>query len=61
MYTGLVKKSNLENMRRFYIEYCEMVPKIPQTESGKLPAKTPTETPIMQTLSAKSTPRFTLA
>lgn len=52
---------NLESMRRFYIEYRETVPQIPQTVSAKLPAKTMTETPIMQTLSAKLTPPFTLS
>ena len=52
---------NLRYMRDFYIEYRETVPQIAQTVSGKLPAKTPTETPIMQTLSAKLTPNFTLS
>jgi hypothetical protein len=46
---------NLESMRRFYIEYHETVPQIPQTVSAKLPANAPTETPIMQTRFAKST------
>jgi len=54
-------ETNLEYMRRFYLEYHETVPQIPQTVSGKLPAKTPTETPIWQTLSAQFTPRFTLS
>jgi len=52
---------NLRYMRDFYIEYREAVPQIAQTVSGRLPAKTPTETPIMQTLSAKLTPTFTLS
>jgi predicted nuclease of restriction endonuclease-like (RecB) superfamily len=54
-------ETNLEYMRRFYLEYHETVPQIPQTVSGKLPAKTPTETPIRQTQSAQFTPRFTLS
>lgn len=54
-------KSNLEYMRRFYLEYHDTVPQIAQTVSGQLPAKTPTEMPIMQTLSAKLTPHFTLS
>ncbi|MFA4848466.1 MAG: PDDEXK nuclease domain-containing protein [Methanoregula sp.] len=45
--------TNLEYMRRFYLDYYETVPQIPQTVSGKLPAKTQTETPIAQTLSAQ--------
>jgi len=53
--------TNLEYMRRFYLDYHETVPQIPQTVSGKLPAKTPTETPIGQTLSAQFTPTFTLS
>ena len=48
-------------MRRFYLEYHETVPQIPQTVSGKLPAKTQTETQIVQTLSAQFTPTFTLS
>jgi predicted nuclease of restriction endonuclease-like (RecB) superfamily len=52
---------NLESMRRFYIEYHEAVPKIPQTVSAKLPAKSPTKTPIRQTRSAQFTPAFTLS
>jgi len=54
-------KSNLEYMRRFYLEYHETVPQIAQTVSGQLPAKIPTETPIGQTLSAQFTPAFTLS
>ncbi len=46
-------KRNLEYMRRFYLDYYEKVPQIPQTVSGKLPAKLQTETPIAQTLSAQ--------
>lgn len=52
---------NLRYMRDFYIEYRETVPQIAQTVSGQSPAKTHMETPIMQTLSAKLTPRFTLS
>jgi predicted nuclease of restriction endonuclease-like (RecB) superfamily len=52
---------NLKYMRRFYLDYSETVPQIPQTVSGKLPAKTSTETSIRQTLSAQFTPRFTLS
>jgi hypothetical protein len=52
---------NLESMRRFYIEYHEAVPQIPQTVSAKLPAKSPTKTPIRQTRSAQFTPAFTLS
>jgi predicted nuclease of restriction endonuclease-like (RecB) superfamily len=48
-------------MRQFYLEYSETIPQIPQTVSGKLPAKTQTKTPIRQTLSAQFTPRFTLS
>ena len=48
-------------MRRFYLEYHETVPQIAQTVSGQLPAKTPTETPIQQTVSAQFTPTFTLS
>jgi predicted nuclease of restriction endonuclease-like (RecB) superfamily len=54
-------KSNLEYMRRFYLEYHETVPQIAQTVSGQLPAKMPTETPIQQTVSAKFTPTFALS
>jgi len=53
--------TNLEYMRRFYLDYHETVPQIPQTVSGKLPAKTPTETPISQTVSDQFIPRFTLS
>ena len=52
---------NLRYMRDFYIEYRETVPQIAQTVSGQFPAKTSTETPIMQTLSAKLTTNFTLS
>ncbi len=44
-------KSNLKYMRRFYLEYHETEPQIPQTLSGQLPAETLTETPIRQILS----------
>jgi predicted nuclease of restriction endonuclease-like (RecB) superfamily len=54
-------ETNLEYMRRFYLEYGEKAFQIPQTVSGKLPAKTQNKTQIMQTLSAKFTPRFTLS
>ena len=53
--------TNLEYMRRFYLDYHETLLQIPQTVSGQLPAKTPTETPIGQTLSAQFTPTFTLS
>jgi predicted nuclease of restriction endonuclease-like (RecB) superfamily len=52
---------NLESMRRFYLEYRENVPRIPQTVSAKLPVKIPMETPIGQTLSDLFTHRFTLS
>jgi predicted nuclease of restriction endonuclease-like (RecB) superfamily len=52
---------NLRYMRDFYVEYHETVPQIAQTVSGQLPAKTQTETPIMQTLSAQFTSAFTLS
>jgi len=52
---------NLKYIRRFYLEYRETVPQIAQTVSGQLPAKTTTETPIGQTLSAQFTPPFTLS
>jgi predicted nuclease of restriction endonuclease-like (RecB) superfamily len=52
---------NLKYMRRFYLEYNETAPQIPQKLSAKSPAKTPVETPIGQTLSAQFTPRFTLS
>ena len=48
-------------MRRFYVEYHETVPQIPQTVSGKLPVRTQSETQIVQTLSAQFTPAFTLS
>jgi predicted nuclease of restriction endonuclease-like (RecB) superfamily len=46
--------TNLEYMRRFYLDYHETIQQIPQTVSGKLLAKTPMETPIPQTRSAQS-------
>ena len=49
---------NLKYVRRFYLEYYEIISQIAQTVSGQLPAKTPTETPIGQTLSAQFTPMF---
>ena len=54
-------KRNLEYIRRFYLEYRNVTPQIAQTLSAQLPAKTPTETPIRQTLSAQFTPPFTLS
>ena len=51
---------NLKYMRRFYIEYRENVPPIPQTVSAKLTAQPQAEIPIRQTLSAQFTPRFIL-
>ena len=55
------QKTNLEYMRRFYVEYHETVPQIPQTVSGKLPVRTQSETQIVQTLSAQFTPAFTIS
>jgi len=52
---------NLKYMRRFYLEYNETAPQIPQKLSAKSPAKTPVETPIRQTVSAQFTPWFTLS
>ena len=52
---------NLESMRRFYLEYQGVSPQISQTVSAKLPAKTQTETPIRQTLSAQFTYSFALS
>jgi predicted nuclease of restriction endonuclease-like (RecB) superfamily len=54
-------ETNIEYMRRFYLEYHEVVPRIPQTVSGKLPAKPQMGTPIRQTVSAQFIPRFTLS
>jgi len=48
-------------MHRFYLEYHETIPRIAQTVSGQLSAKTPAETPIRQTLSVQFTPVFTLS
>jgi hypothetical protein len=48
-------------MRWFYLEYHETVPQIVQTPSAQLPAKALTETPIVQTLSAKFKNTFTLS
>ena len=53
--------TNLEYMRRFYLDYHETVPQIPQTVSGKLPAKTHREIPIVQALSAQFAHTFTLS
>ncbi len=52
---------NLENMRRFYLEYHEFAHQIPQTLSAKCPANPLAKTPIVQTLSAQSPRRFTLS
>lgn len=47
--------TNLEYMRRFYLEYTEGVPQIPQTVSGKSPTPLIAGKPsIPQTVSAKS-------
>jgi predicted nuclease of restriction endonuclease-like (RecB) superfamily len=54
-------KSNLEYMRRFYLEYIETVPRIAQTVSGQLPETVVTEGPVVQPLSAQFTSRFTLS
>jgi len=48
-------------MRRFYLPYHEMVPQIPQTVSGKLPANTDRETPIVHALPAQFPSTFTLS
>jgi len=58
---GGFSKSNLEYMRRFYLEYHETVPQITQTVSGQLPAKIQTDPPIVQTLFAQFTYSFTLS
>jgi predicted nuclease of restriction endonuclease-like (RecB) superfamily len=54
-------KRNLEYIRRFYLEYRNVTPQIAQTLSAQLPAKTPTETPISQTLCDQFKPQFTLS
>jgi len=54
-------KSNLEYMRRFYLEYRETAPQIAQTLSGQSPASVPDNAPIIQTLSAQFTPSFPLS
>jgi predicted nuclease of restriction endonuclease-like (RecB) superfamily len=46
-------KSNLEYMRRFYLEYRETVPQIAQTLSGQSPVNVTAKLPIGQTLSAE--------
>jgi predicted nuclease of restriction endonuclease-like (RecB) superfamily len=53
--------TNLEYMRRFYLDYHETVPQIPQTVSGKLPAKTDSEKSIVQALPAQFASTFTLS
>jgi len=53
--------TNLEYMRRFYLEYQEATPQIPQTVSGKSPATIPAKSPIPQTVSGKLTNKFTLS
>jgi len=53
--------TNLEYMRRFYLDYYETVPQIPQTVSGKLPAKPKKETPIVQALPAQFAKTFTIS
>jgi predicted nuclease of restriction endonuclease-like (RecB) superfamily len=53
--------TNLEYMRRFYLDYHETVPQIPQTVSGKLPITVPNEPPISQTVSDQFIPQFTLS
>jgi predicted nuclease of restriction endonuclease-like (RecB) superfamily len=52
---------NLKYMRRFYLEYHEIVPQIPQPTSSVLPNNLQNEILIRQTLSAQFTPRFTLS
>jgi predicted nuclease of restriction endonuclease-like (RecB) superfamily len=53
--------TNLEYMRRFYLDYYETIPQIPQTVSGKLTAKTADKKPIVQAQSAQFTCTFTLS
>jgi predicted nuclease of restriction endonuclease-like (RecB) superfamily len=53
--------TNLKYMRRFYLDYHETAPHIPQTVSGKVPATVPDEPPISQTVSDQFIPRFTLS
>jgi len=53
--------TNLKYMRRFYLDYHETAPHIPQTVSGIVPATVPNEPPISQTVSDQFTPRFTLS
>lgn len=52
---------NLENMRRFFLEYHDTVPQIPQTLSAKSPEKLLVKSSNRQTLSAQFVPRFTLS
>jgi predicted nuclease of restriction endonuclease-like (RecB) superfamily len=54
-------KSNLEYMRRFYLEYRETVPQIAQTLSGQSRVTLPVKAPIPQTVSAQLAPQFTLS
>ena len=51
----------LKYIRRFYLEYHETVPRIPQILSAKSPGKMPMESPIGQTLSAQFVSQFTLS
>jgi predicted nuclease of restriction endonuclease-like (RecB) superfamily len=53
--------TNLEYMRRFYIEYHETTPQIPQTVSGKSLAIVPAKVPIPQKVSGKLINNFTLS
>jgi len=54
-------KTNLEYMRRFYLEYRETVPQITQTLSGQSPLRIQQAAPIAQTLPAQFTPAFSLS
>src|SRR5271157_789909 len=52
---------NLENMRRFYLEYHEIAHQIPQTLSAKCPVNPLAKTPLVQALPAQSANTFTLS
>jgi predicted nuclease of restriction endonuclease-like (RecB) superfamily len=52
---------NLRYMRDFYLEYREPSPQILQTVSAKSPGSLPAEVPIMQTVAAQFSSRFTLS
>lgn len=54
-------KSNVEYMRRFYLEYRETVPQIAQTLSGQSPENVTANAPIQRALSATLTTQFALS